>query len=63
MKIYELEIGAIGQARWYIPFQHVIVKIECLQSGQIFDFLWNFTIEAGILEIDGPKKAKVANVR
>jgi hypothetical protein len=34
-----------------------------LQSEQITNFLWDFTIEAVVLEVDFPKKSEVANVR
>ena len=63
MKMYESEIGALGQVGWHFPLQCVVVKSEFLQSKQITNFPWNFTIEAVVLEFDGPKKAEVADVR
>ena len=63
MKIYRPEIGADGQVRWYFPSQRVIVEIELLQSEQMTEFLWNFAIEAVILEVDEPKKGEVSNSR
>ena len=63
MKMYESEIGALGQVGWYLPLQRVIVKSEFLQSKQIANFPWNFTIEGVVLEFDGSKKAEVAYVR
>ena len=57
MKMYESEIGALGQVGWYLPLQRVIVKSEFLQLKQIANFPWNFTIEGVVLEFDGPKKA------
>ena len=63
MKYYHPEIGADGQVRWYFPSQRVIVEIESLQSEQMTEFLWNFAIEAVILEVDEPKKGEVSNSR
>ena len=62
-KIDESGIGAVGQAGWYFTFQCVVVKVECLQSEQMTNFMWDFTIKAVVLKIDEPKKGEVANVR
>ena len=43
--------------------QCVIVKIELLQSEQMSNFMWDFAIEAVVLEIDDPQEGEITDVR
>ena len=57
------KFGTIGQAGWNFSSQRIILNVEMLQSEQMTNFLWNFTIKTVISQVGDPKKGKVSNVR
>ena len=59
----DLRLEKLDRLDGISPFNVLLLRWESLQSKQITNFLLNFIIKAVVLEVDGPKKTEVANVR